>query len=95
MARYVMDTNVYVAADRDIEWAEELERFSTTHLPFIHFHAVVAQELLAGAIDQRRRNSWRKAWSFLLKSGEGSSSPASRPGRVQDAFSPNSSSGNS
>ena len=54
MARYVIDTNVYVAADRDLAWAEELERFSTAYLPFIHFHAVVAQELLAGAIDQRR-----------------------------------------
>ena len=54
MARYVIDTNLYVAADRDHSWAEELERFSTAYLPFIHFHAVVAQELLAGAIDQRR-----------------------------------------
>jgi predicted nucleic acid-binding protein len=54
MALYVIDTNVYVSADRDLAWAEELERFSTAYLPFIHFHAVVAQELLAGAIDQRR-----------------------------------------
>lgn len=54
MARFVIDTNVYVAADRDLAWAEELERFSTAQLPFIHFHAVVAQELLAGAVDQRR-----------------------------------------
>jgi len=54
MARYVIDTNLYVAADRDIASAEELERFVTAQLPFIHFHAVVAQELLAGAIDQHR-----------------------------------------
>jgi predicted nucleic acid-binding protein len=54
MALYVIDTNLYVAADRELAWAEELERFVTAHLPFIHFHAVVAQELLAGAIDQRR-----------------------------------------
>lgn len=54
MARYVIDTNVYVAADRDLAWAEALERFSAAYLPFIHFHAVVAQELLAGAIDRRR-----------------------------------------
>ncbi len=54
MPRYVIDTNLYVAADRDLAWAEEVERFSTAYLPFIHFHAVVAQELLAGAIDQRR-----------------------------------------
>ncbi len=54
MAPYVIDTNLYVAADRDVQWAEELERFSSTYLPFIHFHAVVAQELLAGAVDERR-----------------------------------------
>lgn len=54
MARYVIDTNLYVAADRDLAWAKELERFATAQLPFIHFHAVVAQELLAGAIDQKR-----------------------------------------
>ena len=54
MARFVIDTNLYVEADRDLARAEELERFSTAYLPFIHFHAVVAQELLAGAIDRRR-----------------------------------------
>ena len=54
MPRFVIDTNLYVEADRELERAEELERFSTAYLPFIHFHAVVAQELLAGAIDRRR-----------------------------------------
>ena len=54
MARYVIDTNLYVAADRDLASAEELERFVTAQLPFLHFHAVVAQELLAGATDQKR-----------------------------------------
>lgn len=53
MPRFVIDTNLYVEADRDLARAEELERFSTAYLPFIHFHAVVAQELLAGAIDRR------------------------------------------
>ena len=54
MPRFVIDTNLYVEADRDLARAEELERFSTAYIPFIHFHAVVAQELLAGAIDRRR-----------------------------------------
>ena len=52
--QFVLDTNVFIAADRNPEWAEELCRFSATYLPFIHLHAVVAQELLAGAIDRRR-----------------------------------------
>ena len=54
MARFVLDTNVFIAADRDREWEEVLGRFSAAHLPFLHFHAVVAQELLAGAMDRRR-----------------------------------------
>lgn len=51
MPRYVLGTNVYIAADRDPSFAGELERFATAHLPFIHLHAVVAQEMLAGAVD--------------------------------------------
>ena len=54
MVRYVLDTSVYIAADRDAGWAEELERFSSAYLPSIHFHSVVVQEFLAGAIDRRR-----------------------------------------
>ncbi len=51
MKRYVLDTNLYIEAGRDRVWAEELSRFVSAHLPFIHLHAVVAQELLAGAVD--------------------------------------------
>lgn len=54
MRRYVLDTNLYVRADRDESWAEELDRFTAASLPAISLHAVVAQELLAGAIDRRR-----------------------------------------
>ena len=54
MRRYVLDSNLYIQADRDRNWAQELERFTSRLLPSIHLHAVVAQELLAGAIDARR-----------------------------------------
>lgn len=54
MKRYVLDTNLYIRADRDPAWAEELERFVSSRLPLISLHAVVAQEMLAGAIDRRR-----------------------------------------
>ena len=54
MARYALDTNLYIAAARNKDWAKRLERFSSAYLPSIHLHAVVAQELLAGAIDKRR-----------------------------------------
>ena len=91
MTRYVIDTNVYMAADRDLAWAEELERFSTAYLPFIHFHAVVAQELLAGAIHQRREKLVEHNFSNPLNSGEESWSRALQLGRVQDGFCPTSS----
>jgi len=52
--RYVLDTNLYIRADRDAGWAEELERFTASMLPMISLHAVVAQELRAGAADRRR-----------------------------------------
>jgi predicted nucleic acid-binding protein len=52
--RYVLDSNLYIEADRDESAAEELDRFLLRFLPSIHLHAVVAQELLAGALDARR-----------------------------------------
>lgn len=54
MRRYVLDTNLYVRADREESWAGELDRFSAVWLPSISLHAVVAQEMLAGAVDRRR-----------------------------------------
>ena len=54
MKRYVLDSNVYVEADRSVSAAEELDRFLMRFLPSVHLHAVVAQELLAGALDARR-----------------------------------------
>lgn len=54
MTRYVLDTNLYIEADRNESAAEELDRFLMRFLPSVHLHGVVAQELLAGAIDARR-----------------------------------------
>jgi len=52
--KYVLDTNLYIAADRDLEEAEELISFYSAFLPSTYLHAVVAQELLLGAVDARR-----------------------------------------
>ncbi|MGH7663364.1 MAG: type II toxin-antitoxin system VapC family toxin [Gemmatimonadaceae bacterium] len=54
MRKYVLDTNLYIAADRDMAKAEELIRFYSAFLPFTYLHAVVVQELLLGAVDLRR-----------------------------------------
>lgn len=60
MRKFVLDTNLYIAADRDAAFAEELVAFYEAHLPFTFFHAVVAQELLQGAVDARRAAEIRR-----------------------------------
>lgn len=50
MAKYVLDTSLYVRATRDDEWNRELTAFYSLHTPLVHLHSVVAGELLAGAI---------------------------------------------
>ena len=51
MRRYVLDTNLYIAATRSDEAADRLKAFCARSLPYLYLHSVVAQELLAGAID--------------------------------------------
>lgn len=50
MAKYVLDTNVYVSATRDEEWNRQLAAFYSIHTPLVYLHSVVAGELLAGSI---------------------------------------------
>jgi predicted nucleic acid-binding protein len=54
VAGWVVDTNLYIRALRGAEDGRELQRFNARFLPSIVIHAVVAQELLAGAVDARR-----------------------------------------
>jgi predicted nucleic acid-binding protein len=62
MRRFVLDTNVYIAADRDVAKAEELASFYAAWLPVTWLHAVVVQELLLGAVDARRGALIRQAY---------------------------------
>jgi predicted nucleic acid-binding protein len=54
VSKYVLDTNLYISAGRDKAIGEQLERFTSEHLPSIYLSAVVVQEMLAGAIDASR-----------------------------------------
>ena len=56
MRRFVLDTNLYIEAARDRERAEEFAQFSSAFLPSLYLHAVVVQELLAGAVSAE----WRR-----------------------------------
>lgn len=60
--RFVIDTNLYIGADRSHAQAKELAAFYARALPRTMFHAVVAQELLLGAIDARREKLIRDAY---------------------------------
>lgn len=61
MRRFVLDTSVFITAARDEGVAAELERFTSAHLPKLHLSAVVAQEMLAGALDPSRERLIRRA----------------------------------
>ncbi|MGQ0765090.1 MAG: type II toxin-antitoxin system VapC family toxin [Gemmatimonadota bacterium] len=60
--KFVLDTNLYIAADRDPVFAEELAAFYGSFLPYTFFHAVVAQELLLGAINEQSRAEVRRGY---------------------------------
>lgn len=62
MPKYILDTNIYISAVRDPAKAQELIEFYAAYLPFTYFHAAVAQELLLGAIDRRKRRQVEKAF---------------------------------
>jgi predicted nucleic acid-binding protein len=62
VTRYIVDSNLYIAAERDRAGAEELIEFYSAFLPFTYLHAVVAQELLLGAVDARRRRRTHEAY---------------------------------
>ncbi|HEX6048197.1 MAG TPA: type II toxin-antitoxin system VapC family toxin [Gemmatimonadaceae bacterium] len=62
MRRYALDTNLYIAGDRDPARAEELVAFYASFVPVTYLHAVVIQELLLGAVDRRRRAAVRSAY---------------------------------
>ncbi len=62
MPRYVLDTNLYIAANRDRIAAEALVGFYAANLPVTYLHATVAQELMLGALDAAGRRQVREAY---------------------------------
>jgi predicted nucleic acid-binding protein len=56
LKRYVVDSNLYIQAIRERRAAAALAEFSVIYAPNLLLHAVVVQELLAGAINQQARS---------------------------------------
>lgn len=69
MRKYVLDTNVFVRADRDPAWGEQLAAFYAAFLPFTYLHAVVVQERLPGAVDTRRARAVYEGYVKPFESG--------------------------
>jgi len=62
VSKYVLDTNLYIAANRDRTAAEALVGFYAVHLPLTYLHATVAQELMLGALTPAGRRQVREAY---------------------------------
>lgn len=62
MRKFVVDTNLYVQSLRDPGKAEELIRFYSAMLPVTYLHAVVAQEILLGAVDVKRGRAIQRSY---------------------------------
>lgn len=62
MPKYVLDTNLYIAANRDPTAAEALAGFFAANLPVTFLHATVAQELMLGALDAGGHRQARDAY---------------------------------
>jgi predicted nucleic acid-binding protein len=60
--KYVVDTNLYVAAIRTDEGTAALAAFQRRSAPFLFQHSTIAQEILAGARDEADYREHREDW---------------------------------
>jgi predicted nucleic acid-binding protein len=57
LKKYVLDSNIFITAARNGQFASELIRFTEGFLPQLYLHAVVVQELYTGAINEHARKA--------------------------------------
>ncbi len=67
MAKYVLDTQLYIEATRDAARNRELAAFYTLHTPRAYLHSVVVAELLAGAVARGLEKRTRAAYLAPLE----------------------------
>lgn len=60
MAKFVLDTNVFIHAIRSAEARLELAAWQRTMAPHIYQHAVVVSEILVGARDEATWKRWHE-----------------------------------
>jgi predicted nucleic acid-binding protein len=66
--KYVLDTNLCIAANRHRDMAEALVGFYAANLPSTYLHAAVAQELLLGGVSASARRQVREAYLLPFES---------------------------
>jgi predicted nucleic acid-binding protein len=57
---YILDSNVYIRAFRELAFGRELQEFHRIHLPRLIVSAVVASEVLVGALTPRAERAARR-----------------------------------
>jgi predicted nucleic acid-binding protein len=57
LKKFVLDSNIFITAARNEQFAGELIRFTERFLPQLYLHAVVVQELYTGAINSQARGA--------------------------------------
>jgi predicted nucleic acid-binding protein len=57
LKKYALDSNIFITAARNEQFAGELIRFTERFLPQLYLHAVVVQELYIGAINGQARGA--------------------------------------
>ena len=69
MPKFVLDTNVYISAFRDVTRAAELKQFLAAFLSVTYLSAVVVQELRAGAHSKPQLDALRDVVTPFEKRG--------------------------
>lgn len=62
MAKFVVDTNVFIQAIRDDGARRALAAWQRRMAPHIYQHAVVVSEILIGAKDEATFDRWHERW---------------------------------
>lgn len=62
MAKFVVDTNIFIHAIRDDTARRELSAWQRRMAPYIYQHAVVVSEILVGARSRDVLDRWHERW---------------------------------
>lgn len=62
MEKFILDTNIFIEAIRDVSVRVKLAEWQRAMAPHLWQHAVVVSELLTGARDEATWRRWHERW---------------------------------